>query len=70
MYFLKTKGTDKVTDFVEIRDENFSLIQFVKLSEIHKKIPDLIKNYNLKTPAEEIEKLIKSTPFGKIEKFE
>ncbi len=70
MYFLKTKGTDKVTDFVEIRDDSFSLIEFIKLSDIHKKIPDLIKKYNLQTAAEKIVQLIEATPFGKIEKIE
>ena len=38
MYFIKTKGTEKVADFVQIRDENYALIEQIKLTALEKKL--------------------------------
>ncbi|HBX51635.1 MAG: hypothetical protein A2W98_02305 [Bacteroidetes bacterium GWF2_33_38] len=41
MYIIKTKGTFKIPDFVQIRDENFILVNHFKLnnaSEISERI--------------------------------
>ncbi len=65
MYFLKSKGTSKIQDFVQIRDENFSLIAHFKLSELEKKINEL----KLGRPAGEIIEKIKKAEFEKIYKF-
>ena len=32
MYFLKTKGTDKISDYVQLRDDQFVLIAHFKTS--------------------------------------
>jgi hypothetical protein len=36
MYILKTKGTAKIADYVQVRDEHFALVKHLKLSEIEK----------------------------------
>ena len=65
MYILKIKGTDKIPDFVQIRDENMSLKAYFRLDQINK---GLQKN-NIKHDIEEIKKTINQIPFGKIYKF-
>ena len=44
MYFLKTVGTNKVPDFVQIRDNNYALIEQIKFSSLEKKVKELLKN--------------------------
>jgi phage anti-repressor protein len=60
MYFLKTQGTNKIPDYVQIRDDDFVLIAHFKTSnpENH------IKKYQLKEHKKEILKLITKAPFG------
>ncbi len=70
MFLLKTKGTDKIADFLEIRDQNFALIQYIKLSNIDKKIPQILSSYHINTPSEEIIKKIKASAYGQIIKVE
>ena len=65
LYILKIKGTDKIPDFVQIRDENMTLRAYFRLSQT--KI-GLRKN-NLEGDAVEISSLLKEIPFGKIYKY-
>ena len=65
LYILKIKGTDKIPDFVQIRDENMTLRAYFRLSQT--KI-GLRKN-NLEGDAVEISSLLKEIPFGKIHKY-
>ncbi len=61
MYFIKTKGTNKVPDYVQIRDKDFALIEHIKMSVLEKKLKKFFpKKYN--SLYLEIEK----EPFGKI----
>ena len=65
MYILKIKGTDKIPDFVQIRDENMSLKAYFRLDQINKGLKKNKINYN----TEELKKTIRKIPFGKIYKF-
>ena len=65
LYILKIKGTEKIPDFVQIRDENMTLRAYFRLSQT--KI-GLIKN-NLEGDAKEISHLLAKIPFGKIHKY-
>ena len=38
MYLLKIKGTEKIPDFVQIRDKKMTLIAYFRLSQIEKGI--------------------------------
>jgi len=65
MYFLKTEGTDKITDYIQIRDDNFVLIAHFKT-----KNPDnQIKKFGLEELKKRIEELIQEAPFGTLYKL-
>ncbi len=61
MYFIKTKGTSKVPDFLQLRDENFLLVEQIKLTNLS---PKLKVFYGEKT--EMVIELIKNSEFDKI----
>ena len=56
LYILKIKGTDKIPDFVQIRDEKMTLIAYFRLSQIER---GLIKN-NLEKEVKNISKLLEN----------
>lgn len=65
MYFLKTQGTDKIPDYIQIRDDNFVLLAHFKMNN-----PDnQIKKFGLESYKEEIKSLIVNTPYGKLIKI-
>tara|TARA_Y100001954_G_C15713001_1_gene554059 strand:+ start:284 stop:490 length:207 start_codon:yes stop_codon:yes gene_type:complete len=66
LYILKIKGTDKIPDFVQIRDEKMTLIAYFRLSQIER---GLIKN-NLEKEVKNISKLLENIPYGKIHKYD
>lgn len=66
MYFLKTQGTDKIPDYIQIRDDQFVLLAHFKTNN-----PDnQIKKFGLNQYKEKIKLLIESTPFGVLKKIE
>lgn len=65
MYFIKTLGTEKVPDYIQVRDDSFALVEFIKLSYFSKRIADFCVN-NIEEKLE----LIKNTDFGIIIKIE
>ncbi|MCD4835023.1 MAG: hypothetical protein K8R31_14590 [Bacteroidales bacterium] len=60
MYFLKTQGTDKIPDYVQIRDDHFVLLAHFKTNNPENQI----KKHKLKKYKQEIIKLIETAPFG------
>ena len=66
MYFLKTRGTDKIPDYVQIRDDDFVLLAHFKTNN-----PDnQIKKYRLEKYKKKIIQLIETTAFGTLVKIE
>jgi hypothetical protein len=65
LHILKIKGTDKIPDFVQIRDENMTLIAYFRLNQVEK---GLIKN-GLEKHTDSISTIIKEIDFGKIHKY-
>ena len=65
MFLLKIKGTEKIPDFVQIRDKKMTLIAYFRLSQIEKGIE---KN-NLTKYKQKIIDGISKTSFGKIYKL-
>lgn len=61
MYALKSKGTSKVPDFVQIRDDNFVIIENIKINSLSKKLAEYFPN-NYK----DVIQLIKNADFDKI----
>jgi hypothetical protein len=66
MYILKVKGTDKIPDYVQLRDDAFTLLAYFRTDRPEKA---LVKA-GLANREEEIIKLIEEIPFGKIRKFD
>ena len=66
LYILKIKGTNKIPDFVQIRDDMMTLKAYFRLSQAEK---GLIQN-NLKKESKKILSLLDVIPFGKIYKYE
>jgi len=66
MYILKTKGSDKIPDYVQIRDANFSLVAHFKA-----KSPDraIFKN-GLSFHRIQILELINTIPYGVLTKLD
>ncbi|MDY6802147.1 MAG: fructose-6-phosphate aldolase [Bacteroidota bacterium] len=65
MYFLKTEGTNKIPDYVQIRDDNFVLIAHFRTTNPENQI----KKFGLQTFKERIEELIKKAPIGTLYKL-
>jgi hypothetical protein len=66
MYILKVKGTDKIPDYVQLRDDGFTLLAYFRVDRPEKA---LVKA-GLANREAEIKKLIDEIPFGKIRKFD
>ena len=64
-YILKIKGTDKIPDFVQIRDEKMTLIAYFRLSQIELGL----KKNGLINEIEGITNVLKKIPYGKISKY-
>lgn len=65
LFILKIKGTNKIPDFVQIRDENMTLIAYFRLSQISKGL----KKNGLEKDIENITSLLEKIPYGKIHKY-
>jgi hypothetical protein len=66
MYILKVKGTDKIPDYVQLRDDRFTLLAYFRVDRPEK----ALLKAGLGDREDEIIKLINEIPFGKIRKFE
>ncbi|MFO7830121.1 MAG: hypothetical protein R6V23_15975 [Bacteroidales bacterium] len=60
MYFLKTQGTDKIPDYIQIRDDDFVLVAHFKTNNPENQI----KKFGLDIYKDKIDELIKMAPFG------
>ena len=65
LYILKIKGTNKIPDFVQIRDAEMTLIAYFRLSQIE----EGLKKNGLKDNSNKIATLLKEIPYGKIHKY-
>lgn len=63
MYILKVKGTEKIPDYVQLRDDNFTLLAYFRVDRPEKA---LVKA-GLAEREKEIITLISEMPFGKIQ---
>lgn len=65
MYILKTKGTAKIPDYIQIRDNDFVLITHFKADSPGKHLD----NIQLSMEQEKFRALIQSIPFGVLKKL-
>ncbi len=66
MYIIKVKGKAKIPDYIQIRDENFVLVAYFRADRPIKNI----EKFGLEGKEDELEALINSLPFGKLQKLD
>jgi hypothetical protein len=66
MYILKVKGTAKIPDYVQLRDDNFTLLAYFRVDRPEKGIAKA----GLAEKEEQLIRLIHDLPYGKIKKLE
>jgi len=66
MYILKVKGTARIPDYIQLRDDQYTLLAYFRVDRPEKA---LIKA-GLGDKEEQIKKLIQEIPYGKMERLE
>lgn len=66
MYILKVKGTAKIPDYVQLRDENFTLLAYFRVDRPEK----ALLKAGLGNRETELIELIRNMPYGKIQKLD
>lgn len=66
MYILKIQGTSKIPDYIQIRDDNFTLIAYFKLTNPR----TALTRCNLLHKMEEILTFAREMEYGKIRTLE
>lgn len=66
MYVIKVKGVAKIPDYVQLRDETFTLMAYFRVDRPDKSLDKL----GLGDRMEEIMEIVREMPFGKIRKLD
>ncbi|TAE36021.1 MAG: fructose-6-phosphate aldolase [Sphingobacteriales bacterium] len=66
MYIIKVKGVAKIPDYVQLRDENFTLLAYFRVDRPDKSLDKV----GLAHKAEYIMGLVNNLPFGQILKLD
>lgn len=66
MYIIKIQGTTKIPDFIQIRDDDFTLIAYFRINNPRR----ALSRCRLINKQEEIIDLAKKLPYGKMQKLE
>ena len=66
MYIIKIKGKVKIPDYVQIRDDHFTLLAYFRADRPER----ALEKCGLADKQDEIQKIIDTLPFGKIQKLE
>lgn len=66
MYIIKVKGIAKIPDYVQLRDEKFTLLAYFRVDRPDKSLQKL--GYGDKQ--EDIMRIINDLPFGKVTKID
>jgi len=66
MYILKVKGTEKIPDYIQLRDDAFTLLAYFRVDRPEKA---LVKA-GLAGKEEELKRIILEMPYGKVQKLE
>ncbi len=66
MYVIKVKGSAKIPDYVQLRDEKFTLLAYFRVDRPEK----ALEKAGLAAQADYIMNKIKDLPFGQILKLE
>lgn len=66
MYIIKVKGVAKIPDYVQLRDDEFTLLAYFRVDRPEK----ALLKAGLGSHEEYIMKMVNEIPFGKISKLE
>lgn len=66
MFIIKVKGKTKIPDYVQLRDDNYTLIAYFRADRPEK----ALEKCGYGTQIEELKILIEQLPFGKMQKLE
>jgi len=66
MYIIKVKGIAKIPDYVQLRDDKFTLLAYFRVDRPDKSLEKL----GLGEKQEYIMEMVKDLPFGQIAKLE
>jgi hypothetical protein len=66
MYILKIRGKAKIPDYVQLRDDNFTLLAYFRVDRPEK----ALLKCGLHSKEAEVIALIEKIPFGKVMKLE
>jgi len=66
MYVIKVKGVAKIPDYVQLRDDKFTLLAYFRVDRPDKSLDKI----GLADKAEQIMNIVKDLPFGQILKLE
>ena len=66
MYLIKVKGVAKIPDYVQLRDDSFTLLAYFRVDRPEKSLEKI----GLADRAEYIMKIVNETPFGQILKLD
>lgn len=66
MYIIKVKGVAKIPDYVQLRDDTFTLLAYFRVDRPDKSLEKL----GLGAQTAAIMKLVREMPFGQIKKLE
>ena len=66
MYIIKVKGVAKIPDYVQLRDDAFTLLAYFRVDRPDKSLDKI----GLGDRRDAIMKLVQEMPFGKIQKID
>ena len=66
MYIIKVKGVAKIPDYVQLRDDKFTLLAYFRVDRPEKSLDKV----GLSEHAERIMNIVRELPFGQILKLE
>ena len=66
MYVIKVKGVAKIPDYVQLRDDAFTLLAYFRVDRPDKSLDKL----GLADKMEQIMDIVREMPFGQIKKLE
>jgi hypothetical protein len=66
MYILKIKGKAKIPDYVQLRDDRFTLLAYFRVDRPEK----ALTKCGLKDKMDYITSVIEKIPFGKVQKLD
>lgn len=66
MYIIKVKGVAKIPDYVQLRDEQFTLLAYFRVDRPEKSLDKL----GLGDKSQQIMNIVRELPFGQILKLE